>query len=209
MIGDKMKKILVVLIALLIVSPFAFAARQGSPYPPYLDQRFDQSEDAIDVLELASDDSVEGQGLARKFSKAIYDVSSDGGSSVSHGLGVSIPAGALVTGVYVYINTAFADGSASSSSLALECEDTRNLMEYKNMELVPISALLYGSHAEPTAASSSSFIPSAANGAGSISSGLGSIGSACEVKAVVRGDAGYVPYTAGKATAVIEYFDKE
>lgn len=192
------------LAALVAAAPFAEAAMRNSPFPPYLDRRFDEAEDRLDDLE---GDDDEGAAISKKYAKAVYDVAVDGGSSTSHDLGVTLPAGSIITGLYVYINTAFTDSGAGS--VALQCAGTRDLMGYRNLtdyaEHSVFHRWLPGVAHEGT-----SIIAEGASNAPVLASTYGaSVPTACSVTAVVRGDSGYVPQTAGKLTAIIEYFNRE
>lgn len=141
-------------------------------------------------------------GLAKKYARVIYDVSLNGGASTSHALDAVLPAGALIGDVWVYINTAFTDGG--TSSVALECGGTRNIMEWQDMAAQSVNGL----HAARRSAtnftqSSTTFTPESTT---FNAVGISSVPTDCEVTAVVRSDSGYAPYTGGKLTALIEYF---
>lgn len=190
------------LIALaLIVNSNAYAALKGAPYQPEIDKRFSDLEE----------DQAEGAAVARKYAKAVYDVALDGGSSTaSKDLGVTLPAGAVITGIYVYVNTAFtaAGGGAGVNSLALQCAGTRDLMGYQRATSLNADSIL-GRSASSTAldwaASGAAIGPSKDNQELQVPS----VPTACSVTAVVRGDSGYEAYTAGKLTAIIEYFNRQ
>ena len=194
---------LVALLALNLI-PAAHADIKNSPFPPYLDQRFDANEDRLDTLEAAS----ESAAGARKYARVTYDVSVDGGQSSpsTHSLGVTLPAGAVVTSVLVYINSAFSGGT-QSESLAFQCNaGQKDLMDWQNMEALGINALIYGG-LTPTAPSTLAVLKGGDTPAPA-QAGWVSIPTACEVKALVRNNSGYTPYSTGNATAVIEYFIK-
>lgn len=142
-------------------------------------------------------------GLSKKYARAIYDVSLNGGSSTSHLLDVQIPAGSVITDFYVYINTAFTD--SGTGSLAIQCAGTRDLMDWQDITSASINGFFASRRAQNTFNGSSTTAivdPTAA-----VAVGIGSVPTACNVAAVVRSDSGYVPLTAGKLTAVIEYFN--
>lgn len=138
-------------------------------------------------------------GVSKKYTRAIYDVALNGGASVPHGLNASLPAGSFVTDVYVYINEAFTD--SGTGSLALECYGTRDIMEYRDITASSINNVFRGKAAETDYGSS--MIPLTNSDA---AASIASVPSACEVKAVVRDDSGYVPLTDGKMTVILEYF---
>lgn len=145
---------------------------------------------------------------AKQYLSAIYDVAVAGGSSVSHNLGMELPAGAIITNEWLYINTQFA--ASGTESLAFQCAGTNDLMAYNSIKNVSkdrvfqanIGATLFG------VGGSSAVIGENANAnVIALNAGYGSVPTTpCAVKAVVRGDSGYTPYTAGKATLIVEFF---
>ena len=190
-----MKFLLIAMLALTTIN--SQAARLGAPFPPAIDKRFDAIEN--DVIDQA--------GAARNYAKVTYDVAVDGGESTSHALGVTIPAGAVITSFYVYINTLFAD--SGTGSVALQCAGTRDLMEYQDLTTMPIDNVFVRTlDATVRGYDSTTLISASSAQAGRYSSAtqVGSIPTACEVYAIVRSDAGHVAQTAGKLTAIIEYF---
>lgn len=145
---------------------------------------------------------------SKQYAITTYDVSVNGGESVPHNTGLVLPAGAFVTDVWVYINTAFTD--SGTGSFAIQCAGTNDLMMYNDITALSVNDVI-GRHLQPVAnnaiSASGGFIgPSATTGKINMSFQNGSIPSACEVKAIVRGDSGFVPLTAGKASIVVEYF---
>lgn len=143
--------------------------------------------------------------VSKKFTRAIYDVSLNGGESTSHDLDATVPAGAVITDVWVYINAVFTD--SGTGSLAFQCAGTRDLMEYNDPTSLTVNQFYKSARAndQDTGSAATEFVPEAAVfGA----AGISSVSSECNVTAVVRGDDGFVPLTAGKATVIIEYFDE-
>lgn len=200
-----MKYLLLVLALALPLT--SFASRKGSPFDPKVDQRFDEAEDRLDTAE-ANSSGLEGAALFKRYAKAVYDVAVDGGASgTEYDLGIDLPAGAVVTSVLVYINTLFTD--SGSGSVKLECKGSGDLMAYRDLAVSPVNSVLFGglSVTASTTGGSGPMIPETP---GIEKTGYDSILTACSVIAVVRGGAGsgYVPQTAGKLTAVIEYFIK-
>jgi hypothetical protein len=179
--------------ALFALPIHASASLNGAPYLPEEDARFDSIETLMDA-------SIEGN-YTRYSAKAIYDVAVDGGSSVVHDLGVTIPAGAVITGLYVYINTAFTD--SGTGSLRLSCSGSGDLIDWNDFTRFSASAVLASGGAKQSSGGGAVMQQSAQSQAG-----YNSLASACSVKAEVRSDSGYVPLTAGKATFVIDYFLK-
>ncbi len=197
-------KFLVLALA-LFASTEAMADRRFAPFQPHDDKRFDEIEDQLE-------DTTEAASLARKQARFVYDVSVDGGASTADiDLGVTIPAGAVITKLIVYINTAFTD--SGTGSLALQCAGSQDLLGYVDITQFAMNTLLVGNYedSQTNALASKVLIPgSAALGAQPTSiaaSNINSVVSACTIEAVVRGDAGYVPLTGGKLTGVAEYFN--
>jgi hypothetical protein len=134
-----------------------------------------------------------------------YDVSVSGGASTAHNLGATLPSGAIVTDVWVYINTQFAAGG--TESLGIQCAGTLDLMAYNSIKNIAQQKVLQA-HLGATnmGATGNNFIGESASANADNLSAFGSIPSDCAVTAVVRGDSGYTPFTAGKATVIVEYF---
>lgn len=141
-------------------------------------------------------------GLSKKYARVIYDVSLNGGASTSHSLSAQMPAGAVITDLYVYINQAFTD--SGTGSLALQCAGTRDLMAYRDITANSINDM-FSTQVAHTNYTSGAMI-GASGETSAAAAGIASVPAACQVTAVVRGDSGYVPLTAGKLTAIIEYF---
>ena len=189
--------VLILLVALLPNIYISQAARQGSPFQPHDDKRFDVLEDELR----------ENPAKARKYAKIIYDASVDGGASATnYDLGVKLPAGALITSMFAYVNTLFveAGGGGGTGSVAFQCAGTRDLLEYQDLSSFPVKSYL------------NNRIASGSFGAGQlvlinqiprIQPVGSSVATACNVTAVVRGSSGDEAYTAGKLTMIIEYFN--
>lgn len=189
-------KILLLALALFATPLASHAALQGAPYQPEVDNRF----------HLLEKDGSEGETIAKKYVEATYDVAVDGGGSTSHDLGVDLPAGAIITAMYVYINTAFTKfgGGTGVASVALQCSGTRDLMSYQNISAYAATSYWAQIMAGFTGYTGGVLIPQRA----ATSDNVASVPTACNVTAVVRGDSGYEPYSAGKFTAIIEYFKR-
>jgi hypothetical protein len=138
-----------------------------------------------------------------------YDVSRDGGASTAHSLGAYMPAGAVVVSEYVYINTQFA--ASGTESLAFQCAGTDDLMAFNAVKSITADQVLQA-HLGTTNfnnGSASAVIGADANATKvALNAGYGSIPTVCEVKAVVQSTSGFTPYTAGKATLIVQYFLK-
>lgn len=193
-----MRLLLATLIALL---PFqTFAARVGTPFHPAVDERFDKLEN----------DEIENPAIAKKYARVTYQPSVDGGDSAStNGLGVFLPAGALITDIIVYVNTNFdgVGGGTKGGSVALQCSGTRDLMEYHDMEAwaTPKYLARMLGHAAAIGFGAGSLI--AAQQTATIQGIGSSVSSRCEIKAVVRGDSGDEALSSGLLTAFIGYVD--
>lgn len=171
-----------VIIALLLSGGVANASLSGAPFIPEVDQRFH-------VLETAAgsgSDSIDGSFMSRKYSRATYDVAVDGASSTSSlGLGVYLPAKAIVTKVLYYIDTQFVD--AGSGTIGIQCEDSDNIVYPLDVTGFAAGAIKNGVPVPAT--------PTIVDG----------IAAQCELKAYSSGT--HVP-TAGKLTVFVEYFIK-
>lgn len=190
------------LILALLISTNAFADRKGSPFHPHDDKRFDAIEDQLE-------ETSEAASLARKQARFVYDVSVDGGASTAEiPLGVTIPAGAVLTKAYLYINTAFTD--SGTGSLAIECGGTRDILGYTDITAQTINTLLIGGYedSQTNIPSLGVLIPETGS-VTAVTTAVNSVTTACEITAIVRGDSGYVPLTGGKLTGIIEYFNKD
>lgn len=146
---------------------------------------------------------------AKQYLWTTYDVSVLGGQTAVPSnvinLGASLPAGAIIDRVYVYINTQFA--AAGAESLALQCAGTRDLMDYVAMKNTAADRMLSAGISGSSFNDSASLVPPSPTVI-NVSQGFGSVPSDCAVSAVLRGDAGQTAYTAGKLTAIVEYFRK-
>lgn len=121
-----------------------------------------------------------------KVKKFIFDsaVGSNGSSTVDsgvHGLGVYLPAGAVIVRSYLYVNTQLVDDG--SGTLAFHCEDANNIKTATDM----------------TGTASAGWIEGASTGA--TSAFVGSIAASCEIKATVA----TASISAGKMTGFVHY----
>lgn len=173
----------------LFLTISAHADIKGAPYQPEIDARFDVLEDQV----LSTSDASDGSAMAQKYVRATYDVSVDGASSTAAiGLGVYLPAKAIVTKILYYIDSQFTD--SGNGSIYLQCEDSYNLLYPLDITSFSAGAVKYALPAQSTTT------PAVVD----------SIAAQCEVKAGSYGGSnfqGAVP-SAGKLTAFIEYFIK-
>lgn len=178
----------VLLLAGLLVglaSPLAHANLKGAPYMPELDARLDAIEGSLQ----GSADSADGSFMPQRYTRATYDVAVDGvSSSTPVGLGVYLPAKAIVTKVLYYIDTQFVDSGVGS--IALQCEDGNNLIAQTDITSFAVGAVKLGVPVETT--------PTVVD----------NIAAQCEVKAVASNCANCVLPSVGKFTADIEYYIK-
>lgn len=153
-----------ILVPLLMMSSVALAA--STPFPPWLQKFFDMAP------------VQNGIGVQRT-ARAVYDVAVHGGSVGDHGLGVFLPAKAVITRSYLRIDTSFTD--VGSATVALSCEDANNIKTAT--DFTGLSGLVEG---ESTGAASA-FKQSIAN--------------KCEITATVAGGL----QSTGKATVWVDY----
>lgn len=121
--------------------------------------------------------------IARKTARATYDVAVDGGTVGARGLGVWLPAKALITRSYFYVVTQFASTAGATATMAFSCEDANNIKTAS-------------SYNGPSAGS---FVEGQSTG--TAASMVGSIASACEITATIA----TASQTAGKANIFVDY----
>lgn len=169
----KLKSLL--LLVGLLISTTSHAALLGAPFIPEVDRRFDK-------LETAGTGS--GNSLEH-LAKVVLDVTGNsnlGTSGSTHGLGVYLPAGALITQSWFYTVTQF---TGSGSQLKMTCEDAGNVMAATGITGITAGTI--------TAAAST----------GSAATMVAAIAAQCQVTA--DWSAGTGPATAGKGIWFIRY----
>lgn len=150
------------------------ASAQLSPFQPEVDVRFKKLEDG----------SVFSAGQAKKVAKfKISGATTAAGSVATHGTGVFLPKGALITNGYFYIKSAIQ--SSGTPALSVQCEDSANILAATNPKIRATNELLA---AIPTGATAT-FVKD--------------IGAACEIKYVV----GTAALTGGQWNGFVEYVD--
>lgn len=196
-------KFLPILLA-LIVSVNAFAALKGAPFLPEIDSRFDTLENDTGL-------NTANVAIARKYAKAVYDVGAQGGASVPHALNVVLPAGAVIQAIQIYINTKFTQGTFGS--VALQCAGTNDLMDWQDLSTIGQDFMMKRSFPGANFGTNGSIIPTGQAWT-HVDSGA-SIPTACTVTAIVRSlpiGGGQInggsAQTAGKFTAIIDYFNR-
>lgn len=140
---------------------------------------------------------------AKQYLWSVYDVAGEGGASTAHPLGVSVPAGAIITNAWVYINTQFA--ASGTESLGISCLGSQNIMAYNTVKNVAKDRMFSAQVSSSDYTGAAALIPEAASPL-DINAGYVSVPAACGLTVDVRGDSGYTPYTSGKLTIILEYF---
>jgi hypothetical protein len=185
-----MKRRLIVTIGLILTSIAAFAALRGSPYFPELDQRFVDAETSITtnaanitaLQALPANVGPTTEGISNlRIARVTYDVATDLGTVGAHGLGVSLPAKAVIIRSWFMINTQFVD--AGSGTVALSCEDANNIKTATDITGEAVGAFVEGAST------------------GAASAFISSIAATCEITATVATAA----QTAGKLTLWVMY----
>lgn len=140
---------------------------------------------------------------AKQYAWFEYSVARDGGASVSRPIGLKLPAGAIITNVWMYINTQFA--ASGTESLGVSCVGSQDIMAYTSVKNIAKDRILSGNISGSVFTGAAAPIPASPTTL-DFSQGYGSIPSACNVTIDVRGASGYTPYTNGVATGIIEFF---
>lgn len=178
-------KNLILAFTLLLAVNTASAAIKGAPFQPETDARFDILEDQLD----ASSQALDGGALSQLYARVTYDVAVDGvNSNTPIGLGVYLPAKAVVTKVLYYIDTQFVDDGTGSNGL--QCEDGNNLIAQIDMTSFAVGAPKLGVPAPAT--------PTVTDG----------IAAQCEITVTQSNCVNCRLPSAGKLTAIVEYFIK-
>ncbi len=154
------------------------------------------------TLNAYADSDVQSKHIIR----AVYDTSVAGGQSVPHAVGVSVPAGAIITGAYLYINTQFA--ASGTESVGVSCLGSQNIMAYNSIKSIAPDRMFAAQLSNGITDTGAAVPLNAAAGGNALnlSQGFSSVPVACGLTVDVRGDSGYTPYTAGKLTLLLEYF---
>lgn len=174
--------------ALLVLMSLMFATTVMGQSPTTLDKAFTPFKTQVqkklykleDVSATSEYATKEGHFQVR-VAKVIYDTATDGGTIATRGLGVFLPAKALIKQAWFYIDQQFVD--AGSGTVALFCEDANNIFSAADITGSAVGTITSGVQTG-TAANMSK-----------------AIASPCEISAVVAGSA----QTAGKLTLWVEY----
>lgn len=127
--------------------------------------------------------------MQKRIIRATYDVAVDGGTIAAHGLGVTIPANAIIVRSWFYTVTQFVD--AGSGTVAIHCETANNIFSAADITGNADGVLVDGVQ--------QAFATFDGTGAAGI------LGAACEPTATVATAA----QTAGKLVLFIEYMVAE
>lgn len=141
----------------------------------------------------------------KEYAKVVFDFAVDGGTVGAHPSIVTLPsgtAGLLVTNVLVYVNTPFT--SSGSSSVGIGCAGTNDLFAYHDLTLV--AADNYYAAALTGTAFGSGVSVLNFNAPALHSDNGKSVNTDCTITTTV--DPNKNALTAGKLTAIIEYFRK-
>lgn len=141
---------------------------------------------------------------SKQYLWSVYDVALSGGTSVPHALGVSVPGSTIITNAWVYINTQFA--ASGTESIGISCLGSQNIMFYNTVKTIPKDRMFSAGVSQSSYTGAGSLVPENAS-ALNLSQGYASVPQPCGLTVNVRGDAGYTPYTAGKMTILLEYFN--
>ena len=148
---------------------FINMSHAGTPLPPWFNKILNQPE------------AISGQTLTKR-AKAIYNVAvGTNGAVAAHGLGVYLPAKAVITRSWYYVVTA--TSGTPTSTVAFSCEDANNIKTATDM----------------TAYAANQIVEGASTGAASAF--VKSIAAACEITATVAADI----MSSGKIDLYIDY----
>lgn len=121
---------------------------------------------------------------AKRLARFTLNCASSGCSVGAHGLGVSLPAKALITRSYLYVVTQFSD--TGTCTVAIHCEDANNIKTATDITGTAAGGLIEG------------------QSTGAASAFVGSIAATCEITATVADGGSCVP-SAGKLVGFVEY----
>lgn len=148
-------KLLTVLAAAFVIGLISYRVESSdSPFPPWMQKYFGRSRVPL------------GHDAARR-AKALYDVAVHQAANSSNGLGVYLPANAVITRSWYYVKTATTGNP--NARVAFQCEDSGNIKTATDM----------------TSYNANEMIEGASTGASSaFKTG---IAAACEITAVLTG----------------------
>lgn len=155
-----------IVLSLFVVSNVAFAA---TPFPLKVEQRFQTLENI----------GTNGNPALR-VARFTYDVAIHGGTVGTRGLGVFLPANALIVQSFFYTTTQFA---GATGTVALFCEDNNNIKTATDLTGITAGTITAG------------------QSTGSAASMVAAIAARCEISATVA----TATQTAGKLVGFVEY----
>lgn len=159
----------------LFFTTTAFSA--SSPTPPWFEAI------APDVF-LSNANSEQEGAFVTKTVRFMYDTATDGSSNAAHGLGVYLPARAVIIRSFFKVITQFSD--SGTTTLALSCEDANNIKTATDI----------------TGSSANAFVEGASTGAASAF--VRDIAANCEITATPAGAANNI-LQAGKLVGWVQY----
>lgn len=181
-----MNKLIGFILALLFTTQvYAVQGVDGSfdGYSPFRNKVVEKI-DALEAQNSTTAYTADGL-LSLRVARATYDVSADGGGIGAHGLGVYLPANALLKQAYFYVKTQFV--SASNGTVALSCEDANNIYSATNITGQAGGTITAG-------------VP-----LGTVATMTSAIAASCELTATVAS----ASYTAGKLNLFLEYLVRD
>lgn len=155
------------------------SADAQSPFPPWVS--------SLDAKVLPDGQSGQLGTYVQKTVRYIYNVPTHLGTVAAHGLGVFLPANAVITRSYFKIITVFTSGASGGGTVALHCEDANNIKTATDI----------------SGQSANAFVEGAETGAASAF--VRAIAAPCEITATVAGTA----QTAGKLVGWLNYVVEE
>jgi hypothetical protein len=173
-----MKALLVLL--LLAACPAFGQTTLDKKFTPFKTKVQEKLHALDDISSTATYATQEGHHSLR-VAKVVYDVAADGGTIGARGLGVFLPAKALIKQAWFYVDTQFVD--AGTGTVALSCEDANNIYTATDITGQAVGTVTSGA------------------ATGVAANMVKAIAAQCEITATVAGAA----QTAGKLTLWVEY----
>lgn len=135
---------------------------------------------AAGVTSISNTSNGDSANYAPRIAQATYDFSVQGGTVAAHGLGISLPANAVIMNSLMEVVTPIVSVS-NNGTFAISCEDANNIFTATDIDSSSAGDILKGTA-----------LPSAP---------VGHIASACEITATIGTNA----FTAGKVIVWVEY----
>jgi hypothetical protein len=174
-----MNRLFGALLAFVAVVAFPlFSLASTAPFHPHEEERFQAIESSVLPANYAADGL-----LNKRIARATWDASTDGAIG-AHGLGVSLPAKAIILRAWAQVVTVIRGASASASTYAIHCEDANNILT-----------------AEEPYNDTAGLREVTAGTTGDVAQTVGNISAQCEITVTVAGAA----QTSGKVITFVEY----